>query len=269
MEKDASSLPNRTVVSDKTSFLKKKTNPWVSIGFLAFLLVVWEIVCRLGYIPPLFMPAPSDILQEGIKVVRSGELYHHVIASLVRITWGFVIACTAGLFVGIITAFFRTADDMGTPLLAALYPIPKIAILPLLILWLGIGEASKVAVIALGVFFPFVINVYAGVKHVDILLVKAAISLGSSRASIVRKVLMPAILPMIFAGMKMGIGIALLLVVAAEMVAADSGIGYMILHAADLMNTKRLMVGLICLSCLGLFFNWLFVKLEAICIPWK
>jgi ABC-type nitrate/sulfonate/bicarbonate transport system permease component len=264
-----SSLPNRTVVGDKTAFLQKKTNPWVSIGFLTFLLVVWEIVCRLGYILPLFLPAPSDILQEGIRVVRSGELYRHVSTSLVRIVWGFVIACTAGLFVGIITAFFRTADAMGTPLLAALYPIPKIAILPLLILWLGIGETSKVAVIALGVFFPFVIYVYAGVKHVDTLLVKAAISLGSSRAGIVRKVLMPAILPMIFAGMKMGIGIALLLVVAAEMVAADSGIGYMILHAADLMNTKRLMVGLICLSCLGLFFNWLFVKLEAIFIPWK
>lgn len=265
----AASSPTRTVVSDKTSFLKKKASPWVSVSFMAFLLVVWEIVCRLEYIPPLFMPAPSDILQEGFRVVSSGELYRHVSTSLVRIAWGFGIACVAGLLVGVITAFFRTADAMGTPLLAALYPIPKIAILPLLILWLGIGEKSKVAVIALGVFFPFVINVYAGVKHVDTRLVKAAISLGSSRASIVRKVLMPAILPMIFAGMKMGIGIALLLVVAAEMVAADSGIGYMILHAADLMNTKRLMVGLFCLSGLGLLFNWLFVKLEAVFIPWK
>jgi NitT/TauT family transport system permease protein len=256
-------------VIDKTSFLLKKANSWVSIGFISALLVLWEIMCNLGYIPPLFLPAPSDILKESISVVKSGELFHHIFTSMVRITLGFLVACIAGLSVGIITAFFRTADAMGTPFLAMLYPIPKIAILPLLILWLGIGEASKVAVIALGVFFPFVINVYAGVKHVDTLLVKAAISLGSSRASIVRKVLMPAILPTIFASMKLGIGTALLLVVAAEMVAADAGIGYMILHAADLMKTKTLMVGLICLSCLGLFFNWLFTKLEAICIPWK
>lgn len=258
-----------SVVQDKTSFLEKKSHPWISLCFFIGLLLMWELICQMGYVPPLFLPAPSNILHEGWTMVKSGLLFKHLIASLGRILWGFLIACAAGLLVGVITAFFSIPDSIGTPLIASLYPIPKIAILPLLILWLGIGEASKVAVIALGVFFPFVINVYAGVKNVDSLLVKAAISLGSNRANIIRKVLLPAALPMIFAGMKLGIGIALLLVVASEMVAADMGLGFMILHAADLMNTKRLMVGLICLSCLGLAFNWLFVKLEAVCIPWK
>ena len=163
-----------SVVQDKTSFLEKKSHPWISLGFFIGLLLMWELICRMEYVPPLFLPAPSNILLEGWIMVKSGLLFKHLITSL-----------------------------------------------------------------------------------------------GSNRANIIRKVLLPAALPMIFAGMKLGIGIALLLVVASEMVAADRGLGFMILHAADLMNTKRLMVGLICLSCLGLFFNWLFVKLEAVCIPWK
>ncbi len=196
-------------------------------------------------------------------------IFKHILASLTRILWGFLLACSLGIIVGILIGFFSIPEALGNPIIAATFPIPKIAILPLLILWLGIGEASKVAVIVLGVFFPVVINVYTGVKNVDPLLIKAALSLGSNRMRIIRKVVLPSILPMIFAGMKLGMGIALLLVVAAEMVAADAGIGFMILNAADLMETKKLMVGLIILSLLGIFFNWLFQRLEQVVIPWK
>jgi len=202
-------------------------------------------------------------------MLATGIIFKHILASLSRILWGFSIACILGVAVGISIGFFSIPEAVGNPIIAATFPIPKIAILPLLILWLGIGEASKVAVIALGVFFPMVINVYTGVKNVDPLLIKAALSLGSNRARVIRKVILPSILPMIFAGMKLGIGIALLLVVAAEMVAADAGIGFMILTAADLMQTKKLMVGLILLSLLGIFFNWLFQKLERLFIPWR
>jgi NitT/TauT family transport system permease protein len=202
-------------------------------------------------------------------MLKTGLIFKHLFASLSRILLGFLIACTLGVAVGILTGFFSIPEAIGNPIIAATFPIPKIAILPLLILWLGIGEPPKVAVIALGVFFPMVINVYTGVKNVDPLLIKAALSLGSNRTRIIKKVILPAVLPMIFAGMKLGIGIALLLVVAAEMVAADAGIGFMILTAADLMQTKKLMVGLLLLSLLGIFFNWLFQKLERFFIPWK
>ena len=202
-------------------------------------------------------------------MLKTGLIFKHVLASLSRILLGFIMACIVGVAVGILIGFFSIPEAVGNPLIAATFPIPKIAILPLLILWLGIGEPSKVAVIALGVFFPMVINVYTGVKNVDPILIKAALSLGSNRWRIIRKVILPGILPMVLAGMKLGIGIALLLVVAAEMVAADAGIGFMILTAADLMETKKLMVGLITLSFLGIFFNWLFKKLEHLFIPWK
>ena len=259
----------RVIVQDKTFFLKKKDHPWLSIGAFIFILLLWEMVSQLGWIPPLFLPAPSSILSEGWAMLKTGLIFKHLFASLSRILLGFSIACVLGIGVGVLIGFFHIPEAIGNPLIAATFPIPKIAILPLLILWLGIGEPPKVAVIALGVFFPMVINVYTGVKNVDPLLIKAALSLGSNRRRIIRKVILPSILPMIFAGMKLGIGIALLLVVASELVAADAGIGFMILTAADLMQTKKLMVGLVVLSLLGIFFNWLFQKLEHLFIPWK
>ncbi|HXH84489.1 MAG TPA: ABC transporter permease subunit, partial [Candidatus Tectomicrobia bacterium] len=155
------------------------------------------------------------------------------------------------------------------PLIAATFPVPKIALLPLLILWLGIGEASKVAVIALGVFFPMAINTYAGVRHADPLLVRAAVSFGAGRTSLVRKVLLPSALPTIFAGLRLGAGTALLLLVAAEMIAASSGIGYLVLHAQNLMETTKLMVGIVLLSLLGVGSHWLLARVERLAIPWK
>jgi len=259
----------KTVVQDKTYFLQVREHPWLSLTSFIVILLAWEFVSRRGWFPPLFLPAPSAILLEGWTMLKTGLIFKHVLASLSRILLGFLIACTFGVAVGILIGFFSIPEAVGNPLIAATFPIPKIAILPLLILWLGIGEPPKVAVIALGVFFPMVINVYTGVKNVDPLLIKAALSLGSNRTRIIKKVILPAVLPMVFAGMKLGIGIALLLVVAAEMVAADAGIGFMILTAADLMETKKLMVGLITLSLLGIFFNWLFQKLEHLFIPWK
>jgi NitT/TauT family transport system permease protein len=268
-EKIESSRSERAIVQDKTYFLHMKEHPWLSLTAFIVILLLWEMVSRKGWIPPLFLPAPSGILLEGWSMLKTGLIFKHLFASLSRILLGFLIACTLGVFVGILTGFFSIPEAIGNPIIAATFPIPKIAILPLLILWLGIGEPPKVAVIALGVFFPMVINVYTGVKNVDPLLIKAALSLGSNRTRIIKKVILPAVLPMIFAGMKLGIGIALLLVVAAEMVAADAGIGFMILTAADLMQTKKLMVGLLLLSLLGIFFNWLFQRLERFFIPWK
>src|SRR5439155_26437961 len=131
-----------------------------------------------------------------------------------------------------------------------------------------IGEASKVAVITLGVFFPMAINTYAGVRSADPLLIRAAVSFGAGRWSLIRKVLLPSALPMIFAGLKLGAGTSLLLLVAAEMIAADAGIGFLVLHAQNLMETTKLMVGIVLLPVLGVLTHWLLVRCERVAIPW-
>jgi NitT/TauT family transport system permease protein len=233
------------------------------------LLVVWEVVARLGWVPVLFLPSPLGVLTEGWDMVRSGELGGHVASSLSRLLLGFAVGATLGVAVGIAVGFFAVAEAVGTPLIAATFPIPKIALLPLLILWLGIGEPSKVAVIALGVFFPMAINTFTGVRQADPLLVRAAVAFGARRWSVIRKVVLPSALPMIFAGLRLGAGTALLLLVAAEMIAVESGIGFLVLHAGNLMQTTKLMVGIVVLSLLGVLSHWGLGRLERLAIPWR
>jgi NitT/TauT family transport system permease protein len=186
-----------------------------------------------------------------------------------RIGAGFALGAGTGTALGLVLGTSRVVEAMGNPLIAATYPIPKIALLPLMILWLGIGEAPKIAMIALGVFFPVVINTYAGVRGTDPLMVKAARSLGAGRRQVVGKVLLPSALPMILAGYRLGAGIALLLVVSAEMINATTGIGFLILNSGDLMLTGKLMVGLVLLSLLGLASAWGLRLLEGYLVPWR
>ena len=260
---------NQKKVEDKTSFLIRRQNPYVTWISVIVALGLWEVAGRSGMVPPLFLPRLSAVLASGYEMVISDEIFAHLFASLCRIGWGFFLGAGAGILTGVVVGYFQLADDAARPLVAATYPIPKIAILPLLILWLGIGESSKVAVIALGVFFPVVINVRSGVRNVDPLLIKAALSLGSGPFNIIRKVILPMTVPMIFAGLKLGVGIALLLVVTAEMIAADKGIGFLILSSADLMQTTRLLFGIMVLSGMGISFAWVLDKLERMLLPWR
>jgi len=219
---------SRLAAPDRARLLVRREHPVARIAGLAGLIVLWELLTRTGWIPPLFLPSPLAVLAAGLEMLRSGELVIHVITSLQRIALGFGLG-----------------------------------------LWLGIGEASKVAVITLGVFFPMAINTYTGVRHADPLLIRAAVSFGAGRWSLIRKVMLPSALPMVFAGLKLGAGTSLLLLVAAEMIAASSGIGFLVLNAQNLMETTKLMVGIVLLSLLGLASHWLLTRLERVAIPWR
>jgi NitT/TauT family transport system permease protein len=259
----------RIPVVDRTRFLIRREHTIVRIVALAGMVVAWEAFSRMGWVPVLFLPSPLGVLREGADMLASGELLVHVAASLKRLVLGFVVGGGLGVAVGIAVGFFSIAEAVGTPLIAATFPIPKIALLPLLILWLGIGESSKIAVIALGVFFPMAINTYTGVRQADPLLVRAAVAFGANRWSVIRKVILPSALPMIFAGLKLGAGTALLLLVAAEMIAVESGIGFLVLNAGNLMDTTKLMVGIVVLSLLGVLSHWALTRLERLAVPWR
>jgi NitT/TauT family transport system permease protein len=259
----------RLPVEDRTRFLVRREHRALRVLALVGLLVVWEGFARLGWVPVLFLPSPIGVLAEGWDMLRTGELLVHVAASMQRLLLGFFIGGALGISVGVAVGFFSVAEAVGTPIIAATFPIPKIALLPLLILWLGLGESSKVAVIALGVFFPMAINTYTGVRQADPLLVRAAVAFGARRFSVIRKVILPSALPMIFAGLKLGAGTALLLLVAAEMIAVESGIGFLVLNAGNLMETTKLMVGIVVLSLLGVLSHWGLTRLERAVVPWR
>jgi NitT/TauT family transport system permease protein len=209
------------------------------------------------------------VLSAAAEMLATGEMAVHIATSLQRIVLGFGLGALGGVTVGLAVGVFSLAEAIGNPLIAATFPIPKIALLPLLILWLGIGEASKVAVVALGVFFPMAINTYSGVRQADPLLIRAAVSFGAGRWSVIRKVILPSALPMVFAGLRLGAGIALLLLVAAEQIAADAGIGFLILQSGNLMETTKLMVGIVVLSLLGVLSHWGLSGLERAVIRWR
>jgi NitT/TauT family transport system permease protein len=261
--------PARIPVQDRTRFLERPDHRLLRVLSLAGLVLLWEALARAGLVPVLFLPSPLGVLGEARDMLVSGEMAVHVAASLKRLVLGFVLGGALGVAVGIAVGSFAAAEAVGTPLIAATFPIPKIALLPLLILWLGLGEASKVAVIGLGVFFPMAINTYAGVRQADPLLIRAAVSFGSTRWSVIRKVILPSALPMIFAGLRLGAGTALLLLVAAEMIAVESGIGFLVLHAGNIMATTKLMVGIVLLSLLGVLSHWGLGRLERLAIPWR
>ena len=256
------------VVSRMHSWQKSYPN-WVSVVSILCLLAIWELICQSGIVSSLFLPAPTAIISALLQMIADGEIGVSLAASLYRILAGFFIGSLVGLAVGLVTGTSALMDKIGTPIVNAIYPIPKIALLPFVILWLGIGELSKVTIIALGVFFPVAMNTYSGVKNVDTLLLKVAASFNASWWMTMKSVVLPNALPMIFAGLRLAAGTSLLLLVAAEMIAAQVGIGALILHYGDLMITDRLMAGVIVLSLLGLVFNLILQFLERKAIPWK
>jgi len=150
----------RIAVVNRAAFLTRPEYRGLRVVAVLGLVIAWEALARTGRVPVLFLPSPLGVLAEGWEMLRSGELLGHLTASLQRLVLGFALGGAAGVVVGVAVGFFAAAEAVGTPLLAATFPIPKIALLPLLILWLGLGEPSKVAVIALGVFFPMAINTF-------------------------------------------------------------------------------------------------------------
>jgi ABC-type nitrate/sulfonate/bicarbonate transport system permease component len=235
---------------------------WIA---LALVIAIWQAAGSGGLVNPLFLPPPSAIARAIYQLAISGALWQHLSASLLRIGVGWLLGTAAGVAVGFAIGLSRLARSVGITFISALFPIPKIALLPLLILWLGIGEEPKIATIALGVFFSTAISVYSGVDAVPRNLIRMAQSFNVPFATIVRKVVWPGALPAILAGFRITSSVALLLVVSAEMIGAQYGIGAFVLQAGNLMQTDQLLAGVVILSVFGLMvgrvINWLETRL--------
>lgn len=241
------------------------------IGIISplLLLAVWEVFVRVGWISPQFFPAPSSIIGALIKLSRSGELWLNVSASLRRLVFGFVIGGVPALVLGIIMGLSRPIRLFIDPLIASTYPIPKSALLPLVLLIFGLGENSKIAMVAMGVFYPVIMNTVTGVLQIPKIYFDVSTNFGASRWEIFRTVALPGAAPFIVTGIKLGIGMGLILIAIAEMVGADSGLGYMIWNAWQLMDVETMYVGLLVIAFLGFVFTLLLDELERWLLPWR
>ncbi|WP_121062527.1 ABC transporter permease [Chachezhania antarctica] len=242
---------------------------FVGLGVFIVLFAFWEWGSRSGFISSLVLPAPSEALEAFMDLARSGDLQLHLAASLQRLVLGFTCGTLLGLTVGTLIGLNSLARAGISPLVSAIFPIPKIALLPLFIIWFGIGEGSKVATILFGSFFPTVIATYSGIDGVDRTLIRMGQSFGLSRWHIIRKIVLPATLPSILSGMRISASISIILLVAAEMIGAEYGIGAYVLLAGNLMATDQLIAGVVMLSILGLIVNFLISRAEKYLLSWR
>lgn len=239
---------------------------WVS---LVLAIGLWQLAGSAALVNPLFLPTPVAIVRAIWQLALSGALWQHLAYSIMRIGTGWILGTVSGIIVGFAIGLSSLARGVGITFISALFPIPKIALLPLLILWLGIGEEPKIATIALGVFFSTAISVYSGVDAVPRNLIRMAQSFNVPFHAIVRRVIWPGALPSILAGFRITASIALLLVVSAEMIGAEYGIGAFVLQAGNLMQTDQLLAGVVILSLFGLAVGRLIDRLETRLLHWR
>jgi ABC-type nitrate/sulfonate/bicarbonate transport system permease component len=234
------------------------------------LLLFWELFARLQLIDTRFFPAPSAILNFGYGMLISGELISNTLITLQRMFWGTLIGGVPALVLGVIMGLNRAVRALIDPLVAAIYPIPKSAILPLALLIFGLGEGSKVFMVALGVFFPVLINAAAGVLEINKIYLDVGHNFKASRWQMFRTIAVPGALPVIMTGFKLGIGIGLIMVTMAEMLGgADKGLGFMIWNAWQIFSVEQMYVGLFTIALIGFLMTILLDEIEVFLVPWK
>lgn len=237
--------------------------------FLAWWALAEANVAYFKWFNPIFLPGPPVIGREAWRLLQLGSLQWDMLTSLSRVLQGFVIAAVAGVVAGTLVARVTVVQNLVEPVLDVLRPIPPLAFLPLLVLYLGIGEASKVGFIAYSAFFPVFTTTREGIKYVDPLLVRAAQSLGAIPREILWYVIIPAAMPSIMTGLRLGFALSFFVIVAAEFIAAERGLGFLINDAREFFRVDRMLLGAAAIGLLGYVFNQLFSRLERMLVPWK
>lgn len=233
------------------------------------LLAIWEAAAHYNWIDRRFFPAPSEAFDAAGTMLKSGELWENLSVSLVRIGVGFVIGAVPGILIGLAMGLFSPVRAIIQPLVDCTFPIPKIAILPLFLMIFGLGEESKYAIIAVAVIYLVLINTAAGVRNIDKIYLDVCTNYRASKLMMFTDVALPGALPMIVTGLKLGMGIALLVIVSAEFVGAKSGIGYLIWNSWQTFQVEKMYVGLLVSALLGFVASILLNLLERLLIPWK
>lgn len=233
------------------------------------LIVLWQLAIQAGLGDRRFVPAPSDIAERFYLLCVSGELPWDTVVTLWRIIAGFLLGSIPGVALGLAMAMWRSVRIVIDPLIAALFPIPKLALMPLILLAFGFGETSKIVVVAIGAFFPVIVNAYAGAANIEKIYIDVARNYGASPRIMFTRVVFFGALPLIFAGLRVALAISFIIATAVEFVASKSGIGYLIWSSWELLQVDAMFVGIVTIGILGVITSTLFIELERLVIPWK
>ncbi|MDR1741985.1 MAG: ABC transporter permease [Synergistaceae bacterium] len=253
----------------KESVWRRAANFCKRIAAVIIFFGIWEALPRLGVVDAFFLPPLSVVLDSIWQMALDGELARHLAASLKRALSGFAIGFSVAVMFGLLIGWFRPVENFLDPLLQMLRQTSALALFPVFILFFGIGETAKIAIIYWGVQWPILLNTTAGVKNVDPLLIKAARSMAASDLVIFFRVVLPSSLPYIFTGARLSATSAILLLIAAEMVGAKAGLGFLVFDAQQKFEIPRMYSGILLMSALGFTANYLLMHMERRYSAWK
>lgn len=271
---DKTAMPHRPRKRYKTFSPTGKGTYLISTATVIVMLLLWWLSTTFGWIKPLFLPSPAAVFEAFRHSLQGGvpgqpTLLQNTTISLARVFAAFFLAIVTAVPVGLAMGTSRIANGIFDPLIEFYRPLPPLAYLPLIIIWLGIGETAKVTLIYLACFAPMVIATKAGVRSVPAEQINAAFSLGASRWQVLSQVILRSSMPDIITGMRIAIGFGWTTLVAAEMVAANTGLGQMVLKASDFLRTDVVIMGIIVIGILAFVFDLLMRKIETLLVPWK
>ena len=248
-------------------------NVAMRIAAIVFFFAFWAVLSvanqAANWFPAILFPPPWEIMARGASMWADGELQTHIIASLDRVLKGFAVGAGAGILLGLLVGRIQIVQNFLESILELLRPIPPLAFLPLMVIWFGIGESSKIIFIAYTSFFPVFTTTVEGIKYVDPLLIRAAESLGARERDLFRYVVLPAAMPNIIVGLRLGFAISFFVIVAAEFIAADTGLGYLINDARTFFLVDRMLLGAVVIGFVGFLFNWLLKRAERLLLPYR
>ncbi|WP_174732587.1 ABC transporter permease [Mesobacillus harenae] len=235
----------------------------------AVLLVVWQYLSHIGVFESHLMPAPTAVFDKLAEMVNDGSLYGHVGITLYRIFFGFVIGVSAAVVLGALVGYAKTAEHLLDPLIQAFRAIPSLAWVPLFILWMGIAEPSKITLIAVGVFFPVYLNIVSGIQGVDRKLIEVGKIYNFSDFELIKRIILPASLPSFLVGIRSGLGLGWMFVVAAELMGASKGVGYLLVVGQNTYSPDLVIASIVLIAILGKTSDSLLKKLEDRALHWQ
>ena len=240
--------------------------PWI---LPIALLSLWQLISSVGWLPPRVLPSPLSVCQAGWRLTVTGELPTHLLESFRRALLGFALGGAIGFLLGLVNGLWRLSYQFLDSSLQMVRNVPHLALIPLVILWFGIGESAKLFLIVLGVFFPIYLNTTHGVRSVDPRLVEMGRSYGLSPLDLILKIVLPGALPSILVGVRYALGITWLTLIVAETIASDNGIGYMTMNARDFLQTDVMLLGILLYAFLGKMADLLTRLLERYLLRWN
>lgn len=233
------------------------------------LIICWQLLSKAGFWSTYLLPPPETVMEAAKSLFESGVLWKHILVSIARVIGGFILACLFAFPLAILLGLHPRLSPWFTPILNFSRHTPPLALIPILILWLGIGEGTKLSIIILASFFPIFLNAESGIRNADFRLIEVGKSLGYSKKMIFQKIILPTSLPSIALGMRLGMGYSWRALIGAEMIAASSGLGYLILDAEQMSRSDIIIVGILSIGILGSLMDWFFRKLYQDWLPWS